>query len=52
MFDTCPTVDETICPDCISGSPGCENNKDGNHILQHIIVIDHKILSFHFKGIL
>ena len=41
MFDTCPTVDETICPDCISGSPGCENNEDGNHAMfRHIIVLD------------
>ena len=31
MFDTCQSVDETTCPDCISGSPGCENNADGIH---------------------
>ena len=24
MFDTCPALDDTFCPDCVSGSPGCE----------------------------
>ena len=24
MFETCPTLDENSCPQCISGSPGCE----------------------------
>jgi len=23
MFDTCPTLDDNVCPDCISGTPGC-----------------------------
>ena len=31
MFDTCPSVDNTLCPDCVSGSPGCDSsNEDGN----------------------
>ena len=24
MFETCPSLDESFCPDCVSGSPGCE----------------------------
>ena len=31
MFDTCPTLDNTSCPNCISGSPGCENIEDGTY---------------------
>lgn len=23
MFYSCPTLDDTFCPDCVSGSPGC-----------------------------
>ena len=30
MFDTCPTVDDTFCPDCLSGSPGCQTESGGN----------------------
>ena len=31
MFDTCPSVDNTLCPDCVSGSPGCgSSTEDGN----------------------
>ena len=24
MFETCPSLDESFCPDCVSGSPECE----------------------------
>ena len=37
MFDTCPALDDTFCPDCVSGSPGCEIQDDGNH---NYMVID------------
>ena len=23
MFETCPSVDDTFCPECVSGSPRC-----------------------------
>ena len=28
MFDTCPTLDDTFCPQCVSGSPGCAIEDD------------------------
>ena len=40
MFDTCPTLDDTLCPDCISGSPGCENNEEGNLTKKQYEIID------------
>ena len=32
MFDTCPSVEDAFCPDCVSGSPGCviEDDEKGN----------------------
>ena len=31
MFETCPSLDENFCPECVSGSPGCEiENGEGN----------------------
>ena len=24
MFDDCPALDDNSCPDCVSGSPGCD----------------------------
>ena len=31
MFSTCPEIEDTFCPDCVSGSPGCvlEDNEKG-----------------------
>ena len=25
MFETCPSVDDTLCQECVSGSPGCDS---------------------------
>ena len=33
MFDTCPTLNTDMCPECVSGNPGCdaEDIEKGNH---------------------
>ena len=36
MFDVYPKVDDTLCPDCVSGSPGCEIEDEGNSIIPEI----------------
>ena len=36
MFETCPSLDEDFCPECISGSPGCEiENGEGKIESKH-----------------
>ena len=44
MFDTCPALDDTFCPDCVSGSPGCENNEEGNITMKRLEIIYRKLL--------
>ena len=35
MFETCPTLDDTSCQGCISGSPGCEVGEEGTVATNH-----------------
>ena len=37
MFESCPTLDDT-CPDCVSGSPGCELETEGNIVQRRKIL--------------
>ena len=34
MFDSCPALDDTLCPDCISGTPGCDTGDEGTPVDQ------------------
>ena len=40
MFDTCPTLDSASCLDCTSGSPGCEDNEEGNLTMRQLEITD------------
>jgi len=33
MFDSCPTLDDTFCPECVSGSPGCDIEYNGHFLM-------------------
>ena len=30
MFDTCPALDAVVCAECVSGTPGCKVETQGN----------------------
>ena len=49
MFDSCPTLDDTFCPECVSGSPGCEIEYNGNHAKREIQFALY-IMTFSFSG--